>query len=145
VGLLENEVYAGIPEALAALAQMDHDLVLATSKPAVYPERILGHFGLRRYFRAAYGSELDGARSDKAELLSHILSSESLDPSGTVMVGDREHDMRGAAANAIRGIGVLWGYGTREELTASGAAACTARPNELVSAVETLRRASLPR
>jgi phosphoglycolate phosphatase len=136
VGLFENEVYAGIPEALAALQQIGHVLIVATSKPTVYADQILAHFGLRQYFRAAYGSGLDGARSDKSLLVSHILQRESIRSSETVMVGDREHDMLGAAANAVPGIGVLWGYGTREELLSSGASACVAQPNQLVSALK---------
>ena len=139
VGLFENEVYAGIPETLAALQQMDHVLIVATSKPTVYAEQILAYFGLRQYFRSVYGSELDGARSDKSELVCHVLQREFIRSSETVMVGDREHDMFGAAANAVRGIGVLWGYGTRDELVTSGASVCAAQPDELVSAIEGAR------
>lgn len=139
-GLFENEVYAGIPEALDAIGQAGHVVILATSKPTAYAEQILDHFGLRRHFSAVYGSELDGARSDKSVLLAHILWNERLRAAESIMVGDRSHDMLGAAANAIRGIGVLWGYGTREELDDSGATACVAHPGELVSAVDTAGR-----
>jgi len=135
VGLFENTVYPGIPEALAALRRAGHALILATSKPAVYAEKILSHFGLLGHFASVHGSELDGTRSEKPALLAHILRTESLPASAAVMVGDREHDMRGASANTVRGIGVLWGYGTREELERSGASACVAHPGELLAAV----------
>ena len=133
VGLFENKVYEDIPEVLDVLKEMRHTLYVATSKPAVYAERIIDHFGLRRYFHGIYGSELDGTRTDKTSLISHILQSESIASSEAVMIGDRKHDIIGAKANAVLGLGVLWGYGNREELEASGAYACIRQPRELVS------------
>ncbi len=73
VGLFENEVYEGIPEALETLQAKGHRLYLATSKPRVYAERIMDHFGLTRYFNHIYGAELDGTRNDKTSLISYIL------------------------------------------------------------------------
>ena len=73
VGLFENEVYDGIPEVLEALQKNGHTLYVATSKPVVYAERIIDHFGLHRHFKWTFGSELDGTRSDKTSLISHIL------------------------------------------------------------------------
>jgi len=131
VGLFENEVYGGIPEALTALQEVGHILYVATSKPTVYAKQIVEHFDLQRYFRAIHGSELDGTRSDKTNLISHILQSEGIASSETLMIGDRKHDMIGAKANGVCGIGVLWGYGTQDELEASGAHACIRRPQEL--------------
>lgn len=131
VGLFENEVYQGIPDALAALQGMGHMLYVATSKPTVYAKQIIEHFDLRSYFVAIHGSELDGAKSDKTALLSHILQREGLASSHTRMIGDRKYDMIGARANGIRALGVLWGYGTREELEASSAYACVNHPQEL--------------
>lgn len=131
VGLYENEVYEGIPEALKALQEMGHTLYVATSKPTVYAKQIIEHFSLQQYFRAIHGSELDGTRSDKSNLISHILQSEAVASSETLMVGDREHDMIGARANGVCGVGVLWGYGTQEELEASGAHTCISHPKEL--------------
>jgi phosphoglycolate phosphatase len=131
VGLFENEVYEGIPEALAALRETGHLLYVATSKPTVYAKQIIEHFGLGQYFSAVHGSELDGKRSDKKALISHILQSEGLASFETQMVGDRKYDMAGAGANGVSGIGVLWGYGTKYELEASGAHACIRHPQEL--------------
>jgi len=136
VGLFENEVYKDIPEVLGVLKEMGHTLYVATSKPAVYAERIVNHFGLRGYFRDIYGSELDGTRTDKTSLISHILQKESISSNGTFMIGDRKHDMIAAKANGVSGLGVLWGYGTREELEASGAYACIMQPRELVSTLK---------
>lgn len=132
VGLFENEVYRGVPETLDALQQKGHTLYVATSKPSVYAGKIIDHFALRGYFKAVYGSELDGRLGDKESLIQHILQTESIDISHASMVGDREHDMIGAKANGVAGFGVLWGYGTREELEVSGAHACFSSPQELV-------------
>jgi phosphoglycolate phosphatase len=136
VGLFENIVYAGIPEVLDALNGLGHVLYIATSKAVVYAERIVEHFYIRKYFHGIYGSQMDGTLSDKAVLISHILQNEAISSNRTVMVGDREHDIIGARANRVFGIGVLWGYGTREELEASGASICISQPNELISAIE---------
>ncbi|MBL6751434.1 MAG: HAD hydrolase-like protein [Nevskia sp.] len=134
-GLFENAVYEGIPEALEALRAMGARLYLATSKPYFYARQVLEHFSLGGYFAAAYGAELDGTHSDKAQLIAHILARESLAPDTTVMVGDRAQDMRGALANGVRPVGALWGYGTREELAAAGAAAFVERPAHLARAL----------
>lgn len=136
VGLLENELYKAIPEALKTLRDTGHDLFVATSKPTVFAKRIVAHFNLGCYFKAVYGSELDGTRSDKADLLAHILKNEQISPAETIMIGDRKHDMIGAKTNQIRGIGVLWGYGTRDELESAGAQACIRHPEALPAAFE---------
>ncbi len=133
VGLFENKLYKGVPDALRALQEKGHILFVATSKPSVYAKQIIEHFGLQRYFRTIHGSELDGSRSDKTELISHILLSEGIASSETWLVGDRKHDMIGAKANGVRGVGVLWGYGTVDELEASGAQVCIKHPGELAT------------
>ncbi len=131
-GLFENELYAGIPELLAALRERGLRLFVATSKPSVYARRITDHFCLTEFFQSVEGSELDGRRSDKAELIAHVIASFGLDKRWTVMVGDREHDIIGAVKNGIKSIGVGYGYGSREELEAAGA-------NSYVASVEELR------
>lgn len=130
-GLFENAVYAGVPEALDSLAQRGARLFVATSKPRVYAERIIEHFGLASRFEAVFGSELDGRLSDKSELIAHAISAARLRPGDTTMVGDRRYDIVGAIRNGVVATGVLWGYGTREELVAAGAARCFAAPEEL--------------
>ena len=130
VGLFENEVYDGVPQCLAQLRQRVDTMHLATSKPAVYARRIVAHFELDRFLDGIYGSELDGRLGDKAELIAHILDRESFDAAATVMIGDRRHDVIGARANRVRAIGVLWGYGSREELEQAGAdLLCRAPPD----------------
>ena len=131
VGLFENEVYPGIPEALERLAAGGARLFLATSKPLVYARRIVEHFGLARFLTGIHGSELDGTRTDKRDLIAHILSAERLDPQETLMVGDRRYDVHGALANRVRPFGVLWGFGTREELAVAGATRFLESPAEL--------------
>lgn len=134
VGLFENEVYDGIPEALETLKTKGHTLYLSTAKPRVYAERIMDHFGLSRYFRHLYGAELDGTRNDKTSLISHILKTESIPASEAVMIGDRKYDMIGAKENDVHGVGVLWGYGTKDELEISGASAFIETPYNLCTA-----------
>jgi phosphoglycolate phosphatase len=131
VGLFENKVYEGIPEALEGLRAMGHRLYLATSKPRLYARQIMDHFELSPYFTRIYGAELDGTRNDKTGLISHILEIESIAVSETVMIGDRKYDMIGAGENGVCGLGVLWGYGTRDELESSGASAFIENPHNL--------------
>lgn len=121
VGMYENEVYPGIPELLQALGDAGDILRVVTSKPSVFADRILAHFDLSQHFTGVHGSELSGVRSDKAELIADVLASERISAKDAVMIGDRSHDVVGARANGVRPLGVLWGYGTRAELTAAGA------------------------
>ena len=133
-GLLDSPPYPGIPEALGALRAAGARLMLATSKRRVFAERILDHTGLAPRFAAVHGSEPGGALDHKPELIAHILARHDLDPAACVMVGDRRHDIAGAHANGVRGLGVLWGYGAREELEAAGADALVAAPHDLAAA-----------
>lgn len=131
VGLFENTLYPGIVDALESLGKDGHGLSVATSKPTVFAVRIIEHFGLRKYFRSVDGSELDGTRTDKAELIAHILRRDDIPSSEAMMIGDRGHDIIGARENKIVGLGVLWGYGSLEELASAGAWACPKCPADL--------------
>jgi phosphoglycolate phosphatase len=149
-GMFENSVYPGIENALATLRMYDVQLYVTTSKPTVFATQILEHFGLERYFKQIYGSELDGTRTDKGELVAHVLAEESISASNAVhvlaeesisasnavMIGDREHDVKGALANGVTPVGVLWGYGTRQELTAAGAILLAENPESLVKVLK---------
>jgi phosphoglycolate phosphatase len=139
-GMFENHVYPGVRAALTRLEGLGAALYVATSKPHVFAEPIVTHLGLKSHFRAVYGCELDGARSNKAELIAHVLREESLPASATVMIGDRDHDIIGAKANGVFPIGVLWGYGTREELSAAGATVFCEQP-EMLSGILSSRTA----
>jgi phosphoglycolate phosphatase len=131
VGLFENEVYDGVPALLATLRERGNRLFVATSKPTVYSERIVKHFHLTEDFDRVYGSELSGERADKAELIRYILDAERLNASQTLMVGDRSHDVLGARACGVATYGVLWGFGTRDELQTAGAEVIVETPSEL--------------
>ncbi len=133
IGWRENRVYDGISECLEMLRSRGHRCYVATSKPTVFADRIIDHFGLARFFERVYGSELDGRRGDKTELLDWIRRQESLDPGDTVMIGDRKFDVVGAGNHGMRAIGVLWGYGSARELRAAGAVTLCRHPDELPS------------
>ena len=128
VGLFENHVYSGIEDVLSVLSGAGRRLFVATSKPGVFADRILAHFKMTAYFERVFGSELDGRRSDKSELLSHALQATGVDPGQAIMIGDRMHDMIGARNNGMTAIGVLYGYGDRQELTEAGAHHLCATP-----------------
>jgi phosphoglycolate phosphatase len=132
VGLYENSVYPDIERVLATLRQSPRRIFVATSKPHVFAERIIDHFGLRCYFDRVFGSELDGTRVNKGDLLAYAIDTTGVDPSKTLMIGDRSHDMVGAKNNGIRGIGVLYGYGSEEELIGAGASHVCASPRALL-------------
>jgi phosphoglycolate phosphatase len=129
-GLLENTVYAGVPEMLADLNAAGERLVIATSKPEVFARKITDHFGLTRYF-AFVGGALMHARKEKDEVLAYVLDTVGADPARCVMIGDRHYDVRGAKAFGMPAVGVLWGYGSREELTEAGAARIAGAPAEI--------------
>jgi phosphoglycolate phosphatase len=135
IGLYENGVYDGIGEVLTSLCASGHRLFVATSKPHVFAERIIDHFGLRDHFERVFGSELDGTRVDKSHLLEYALKQASVDPSKTLMIGDRSHDMVGAVNNGMKGIGVLYGYGSRDELLAAGAQHVCATPGAILGCI----------
>ncbi|MCP8940512.1 HAD hydrolase-like protein [Alsobacter sp. SYSU M60028] len=130
-GLFENEIVPGIPALLDDLLADGRRLFVATSKPRVFAERILDHFGLADRFQHVHGSELDGTRADKRDLIAYAVAQERLTPAATVMIGDREHDVIGAGSVGIGTIGVRWGYGSDAELMAAGVAALVDRPAEI--------------
>jgi len=133
VGWRENVVYDGIAEVVESLAPR-MPVYVCTSKPEVFARRIVTLFGLSLHVRRVYGADLDGALDDKAKLLAHAARTEGFDPEHAILVGDRSHDVRAARMNGARSIGVLWGYGSREELVE--AHALVAAPAELPDAIE---------
>jgi phosphoglycolate phosphatase len=137
LGLFENSVYPGVAAGLAALHDAGYPLCVVTSKPEVFANRIIDHFELRQFFKHVYGSELNGERSHKGELIAHVLASEGLTGADAWMFGDRMHDIRGAKQNAVRVAGVLWGYGSRDELAEAGADSIFETMPDLVHAFTT--------
>lgn len=121
-GLLENDVYKGIPDLLQKLNDKGKRLILATSKPQKFTDRIMAHFDLAKYFEFIAGSNMDGTRSKKAEVIAYALHEcQITDKSKVVMIGDREHDIIGAKAVGIDSVGVEYGYGDYNELHNAGA------------------------
>ena len=131
VGLFENTLYADVEDVLTAVAAGGRRLFVATSKPHVFADRIIDHFGLRQHFGRVFGSELDGTRVHKTDLLRYALDETSTDPARAMMIGDRKHDMIGAANNGIGTIGVLYGYGSRAELAEAGAMHLCQTPGDI--------------
>ncbi len=133
VGLLENRVYDGIPEALVRLHEAGIRLVLATSKPEPFAQRIVEHFGLAPMLDHVAGATLDGSVTRKADVVARALTAVGVEPGAdVVMVGDRSHDVLGAAEHGLACIGVEWGYAAPGELEAAGAIAVVRTPGQLV-------------
>jgi phosphoglycolate phosphatase len=134
-GQFENSVYAGIPEALGALQDAGCVLAVATSKAEPYARSILDHFGLSQSFAEIVGSELDGRRTLKADVIAEVLRRLDRPADSAVMIGDRSHDVLGATATGMPCLGALWGYGSAAELTSAGAAHLVDTPADLVTAL----------
>ena len=123
-GLFENELYPGIPALLARLRAAGLKLVMATSKPEAFAVRIAEHFGIAQFFDCIAGAAMDETRTQKWEVIEYALARCGISDRGSVlMVGDREHDVLGAARCGISCLGVLYGYGDRAELESAGACA----------------------
>ena len=136
-GIFENEVYAGIPEMLKNLQSKGYFLALASSKPQIYVERILEHFDLKKYFAVVVGSELDGTRETKdqvvQETLHQLFKENPIEPDQVYMIGDRKFDVEGARALGVESVGVTYGYGSKEELK-------EAKADYIVQSVEELEK-----
>ncbi|MBR2461204.1 MAG: HAD family hydrolase [Clostridia bacterium] len=121
-GIFENKPYYGIAGLLEKLRERGKRLIVATSKPEVFAEQILEHFGLVDYFDSVYGSVLDGTRVKKSDVIAHAMKENpGFTVSNTVMVGDTCFDVEGARENGLRAIGVCYGYGSKIELAEAGA------------------------
>lgn len=121
-GLYENRVFDGVAELLGMLGEQGRTLYIATSKPRVFADEIARHFDFARHFKVIYGSELDGTRTDKVELIKHLIAEEGLNPADTLMIGDRKHDLIGAHRNGLQAVGVGYGFGSQAELMAESPA-----------------------
>lgn len=123
VGMFENCLYPQIPELLEVLKINDKILGVASSKPEIFVNQILEHFGIAQYFQVIVGSELDGRRSKKEEVIEEALLRLHMqtERDKVLMVGDKEQDVNGARSCGLQCIGVAYGYGTREELSQAGA------------------------
>ncbi len=120
-GLFENEVYDGIEELLSDVRKSGKKMIVATSKPYKFTERILEHFDLTKYFDFIAGSTMDEKRNTKEAVIRYAMDKCCIDPEKSLMIGDREYDVYGAKAVGMDCLGVLYGYGSREELEEAGA------------------------
>lgn len=121
-GIYENVVYDGIPMLLADLQAAGYKLVVATSKPELFAKQIFDHFGMTKYFSFIGGADMEETRATKDAVIGYVLESlGNPPPEKCLMVGDREYDVCGAEKCGMDAVGVLYGYGSREELTAVGA------------------------
>ena len=134
-GFLGSVPYPGIGQSLEEMKRAGLRIYLATSKRAIFASRILDHLTFAAYFDGIHGSVPSGELDHKPELLAHVLSKHGLSPSHSLMVGDRRYDISGAHAVGMRGLGVLWGYGTRDELEEAGADQLVATPADLARTV----------
>ena len=139
VGWKENRPYEGIHDALEQVASAGHTVLVATAKPHMHAARIIEHFGMGDYIHNVYGSELDGTRATKTDLLKFAVE-KNPGAAQRIMIGDRKHDLAGAIANDIEPIGVAWGYGSIEELENAGASAIAHTPAELVEIIARFTR-----
>ena len=132
-GLFENSVYDGIPEMLKKLKEKGVKIALATSKPYEFSIKILKHFDLYKYFDFFGAATMDGRISKKEDVISTLLNEMSAKNKDEIlMVGDRYHDIEGAKANDLKSAGVLWGYGSKEELQNAGAEYILSEPFEIL-------------
>ena len=121
-GLFENMEYSGIRDVLAELKAAGKRLYVATSKPELFSKQILEHFRLTEYFDFIGGANMDETRVKKGDVIRYVLEENQItDLDQVVMVGDRKHDILGAKEHGLDSVGVLYGYGSREELQSAGA------------------------
>lgn len=130
-GIYENRVYEGIVKMLSRLQDAGIRIMMATSKPEKYARMIAEHFDFAKYFEYVGGACMDGTRTDKYEVIEYVLDTcKVTDRDCVVMVGDRSHDMVGSKRAGLHSLGVLYGYGSREELEESGAELFAETPEE---------------
>lgn len=147
-GWKENKVYEGIPEVLETLCAQGRKLYVATSKPEPIAIRTVEYFHLDRYFGRVFGASMDESRSQKGRVIAYALSQireQSPVEAGStgeapqiLMVGDRLHDVEGARENGLPCVGVLYGYGTQNELEKAGAAAICPEVKDLPGVIAAL-------
>ncbi|HEM3064761.1 TPA: HAD family hydrolase [Streptococcus suis] len=135
-GMFENQLYPGIIPLLEELRTAGKTLVIATSKPEIFAKQILEHFGIAHYFDVITGASLDSSRISKADVIGYAINQLEAFPKHAVMIGDREHDIEGARMHQLPAIGVLYGYGNKQEFEKAGA-------TMIVETVQDLKRVLL--
>lgn len=117
IGVYECEIYEGMAELLKRLTDNGFKVALATAKPEVFAVQILKHLDIAKYFTFIGGAALDTSRESKAEVIEYVLKSEKMLGCTPIMIGDRDNDMQGAKICNIPAMGVLYGFGSRQELS----------------------------
>lgn len=135
-GWREHVIYPGIASLIERLLGAGHRLAVVTSKPHRHAAPIIDHLPFGNAFARLYGPQPDSAHSEKASMIAAALADFDCEPDDAVMIGDRHFDSHGAVVNRVRGLGVLWGFGSREELEQAGAHAIAATPDELATLLE---------
>lgn len=136
-GLYENTMYEGIPEMLEELQKKGYHIIMATSKPQEFAELILKHFGIYDRFELVSGAGMDGTRDKKAHVIEYALKQLNIrDVAEVLMIGDREHDVLGAAEFGIECMGVLYGFGNEAEFESAGAKYMVQTVEDIVKKVE---------
>lgn len=143
-GMYDLSLYEGMMDAVTAIRAASQRMFVCTAKPEPYAVPIVERFGYAPHFDRVYGAALDGSLDDKADIIAKIIAEQGIDPAETVMIGDRMHDIHAAQRHGIASIGVAWGYGGVEELTAAGATAICARPADLPALVARLADSLAP-
>jgi phosphoglycolate phosphatase len=138
LGWREHTVYPGIEQLIERLQAAGHQLAVVTSKPRQHAAPIVAQLPFGEAFGRLYGPHLGSAHSEKATMIAAALADFDASPAEAVMIGDRHFDIEGAVANQVRGVGVLWGFGGRDELEQAGASAIAATPDGLATLLETL-------
>ncbi|MCR5011613.1 MAG: HAD hydrolase-like protein [Lachnospiraceae bacterium] len=137
-GIFDAHVYEGIPETLEVLKKEGYRQFVVTSKPHHMAQRVLYHFGIKQYMDGLVGPTEDDHSSDKAKLIRTAMDSNGIEKSEAVMIGDRCFDINGANDVGIHSIGVLYGYGSKEELEKHGAGLIVEKAVDIPEAVKSL-------
>lgn len=138
-GWLESSVFDGVEETLKRLHTSGRKLYVATSKPEHMAKQVLDHYGLSQYFEYIGGAIDDHRREKKDEVIEYVMKTCGLkNREVIVMVGDRRHDIMGAHKQELQAVGVLYGYGSREEFEAAQADWITETPESLCQILLTL-------
>lgn len=133
VGWAEHDIYPGMTNVIESLHARGDRLAVVTTKIAVQARRIVEHLPFGARFEHVYGPEPGSRQSEKASMIAQALVDFGASAANTTMIGDRHFDIEGAHANAVRGIGVTWGFGGIDELRVARADAIVDTPTELSS------------
>ncbi len=134
-GILENVLYDDVDNMLKGLKKLGKKMYIATSKPEEFARKIISTFELEEFFDYICGSSFDGSRELKRDVIKYVIDKFGIDRDRSLMIGDRRHDVEGASELDISAMGVLYGFGSREELTCAGAKWIAETPLDVLSII----------